>query len=42
MRPKWYSYDTIPFEQMWADDRYWFPFVLKNQTFTGHFHFKEV
>jgi hypothetical protein len=42
MRPEWYSYDQIPFDQMWADDRHWFPFLLKNRMFTGHFHFNKA
>ncbi|KAI8647300.1 NUDIX hydrolase domain-like protein [Parasitella parasitica] len=41
MRPEWYTFDQIPFDQMWSDDKHWFPFVLKNQYFTGHFHFGE-
>ncbi|GAN09398.1 7,8-dihydro-8-oxoguanine triphosphatase-like [Mucor ambiguus] len=41
MRPKWYAFDQIPFDQMWSDDKYWFPFVLKHQHFSGHFHFGE-
>ncbi|KAK4514221.1 Proteasome subunit beta type-6 [Mucor velutinosus] len=41
MRPEWYAFDQIPFDQMWSDDRYWFPFVLNDQHFSGHFHFGE-
>ncbi|CAO3651687.1 unnamed protein product [Mucor fragilis] len=41
MRPEWHAFDQIPFDQMWSDDRYWFPFVLNRQHFTGHFHFGE-
>ncbi|CAO0797190.1 unnamed protein product [Mucor circinelloides] len=41
MRPEWYAFDQIPFDQMWSDDKYWFPFVLNSQQFSGHFHFAE-
>ncbi|KAG2193696.1 hypothetical protein INT46_000133 [Mucor plumbeus] len=41
MRPEWYTFDQIPFDQMWSDDKHWFPYILENQQFTGHFHFGE-
>ncbi|KAI8048055.1 NUDIX hydrolase domain-like protein [Gilbertella persicaria] len=41
MKPQWFSFQDIPFDQMWTDDRYWFPFLLDNKTFAGHFHFAE-
>jgi 8-oxo-dGTP diphosphatase/2-hydroxy-dATP diphosphatase len=39
MRPKWFPINAIPFEDMWPDDRYWFPWFLKRQKFHGKFHF---
>lgn len=39
MKPKWFSFDNIPYEEMWEDDLYWIPLVLKNQTVTGSFTF---
>ncbi len=39
MRPKWFSFDAIPFEQMWSDDKYWFPYLLHNKMFKGAFLF---
>ena len=42
MRPEWFSYDNIPFDTMWPDDRIWFPLFLKGQQFLGEFHFSEV
>ncbi|KAG2224771.1 hypothetical protein INT45_005295 [Circinella minor] len=41
MRPEWFSYDNIPFDTMWPDDRIWFPLFLKGQQFLGEFHFSE-
>ncbi len=39
MRPQWFSIDEIPFDEMWPDDRYWFPWFLKQQKFHGKFSF---
>ena len=39
MRPEWFSFDEIPFSQMWPDDQYWFPLFLENKLFEGEFLF---
>ncbi len=39
--PLWFSIDAIPFDQMWADDRLWFPHLLNKQHFLGHFLFDD-
>ena len=39
MRPQWFLFDQIPFSQMWSDDEYWFPLLLKNKLFRGAFLF---
>ncbi|KAL4719011.1 hypothetical protein ACJJTC_019471 [Scirpophaga incertulas] len=39
MQPKWYPYDQIPFDTMWPDDSYWFPYMLKEKLFYGRFHY---
>ncbi|KAF7723239.1 Nudix (Nucleoside diphosphate linked moiety X)-type motif 1 [Apophysomyces ossiformis] len=41
MRPQWFSYDDIPYDQMWADDRYWLPKLLKSELFLGEYHFAQ-
>lgn len=41
MRPAWFYIDEIPFEKMWPDDLYWFPYFLRGEEFTGSFHFDE-
>lgn len=28
MKPRWFKQNSLPFEQMWADDPYWLPAVL--------------
>ncbi|KAI1884640.1 hypothetical protein AGOR_G00228470 [Albula goreensis] len=40
MRPQWFDLDTIPFDQMWADDRLWFPLLLQRKKFQGYFKFQ--
>ena len=40
MLPKWFDINQIPFDSMWADDRYWFPMFLDHKKFKGHFLFK--
>ncbi len=39
MRPEWFTFDAIPFERMWPDDRHWFPYLLSNKQFRGVFQF---
>ncbi|XP_076456795.1 oxidized purine nucleoside triphosphate hydrolase-like [Babylonia areolata] len=40
MKPQWFDIKDIPFSQMWSDDVYWFPLMLKGSKFKGHFYFK--
>lgn len=39
MKPQWFSFDEIPFTQMWPDDQYWMPLFLDNKLFEGKFLF---
>ena len=39
--PIWAPLDRIPYHEMWADDRYWLPFMLADHSFTGRFLFKD-
>lgn len=39
MRPQWFHYSEVPFAQMWADDRYWFPYLQSDMLFKGRFLF---
>lgn len=41
MSPKWFPFSEIPFEQMWSDDKYWFPLLLEGKKFKGNFVFNE-
>ena len=37
--PLWTPIAEIPYDEMWADDRYWFPYMLEGRIFTGRFLF---
>lgn len=37
--PMWFPLAAIPFEEMWADDRYWLPQVLAGRRVHGWFVF---
>ena len=39
MRPEWFSFENIPYDQMWSDDKYWLPKLLDNKLFKGSFLF---
>ncbi|MEN9920145.1 MAG: 7,8-dihydro-8-oxoguanine triphosphatase [Candidatus Parcubacteria bacterium] len=39
MRPQWFEFSSVPFEQMWIDDSHWFPYLEADQKFRGRFHF---
>jgi 8-oxo-dGTP diphosphatase len=37
--PIWTALDSIPYEEMWADDIHWLPGMIQGGTFRGYFHF---
>lgn len=39
MSPKWFEVDKLPYEQMWDDDKFWLPKVLKGKIIEGNFLF---
>jgi 8-oxo-dGTP diphosphatase/2-hydroxy-dATP diphosphatase len=41
MMPRWFSTDSIPLDDMWADDEYWIPLFLAGRRFAGSFHFAD-
>ena len=38
--PIWFEMDAIPYDEMWADDRYWLPRALQGERFAGRFEFE--
>ncbi len=41
MRPQWFDFDAIPYDQMWADDIHWLPLVLAGKKLKTYFLFGE-
>ena len=41
MAPKWFSFDEIPYDKMWDDDKLWLPRILKGEKLEADFIFKE-
>ncbi|MBU1204119.1 MAG: 8-oxo-dGTP diphosphatase [Nanoarchaeota archaeon] len=39
MTAEWFNIDNIPYNQMWADDKYWLPLLIKGKKFLGEFLF---
>ncbi len=37
--PLWTPIDAVPFDQMWADDRLWFPHLLNDRSLRGQLLF---
>lgn len=37
--PEWHSVEDLPYDRMWADDRYWIPYMLAGEAFVGRFRF---
>ncbi len=42
MTPKWFDINSIPFENMWDDDKYWLKLVLSGKNVTSEFLIDEV
>ena len=40
-KPHWFDIDKIPFNEMWQDDQYWLPHMLKGSNFSARFVFDE-
>jgi len=41
MRPQWFKLTDIPYETMWADDKFWLPEVLSGKKIEADFYFSE-
>ena len=41
MTPAWFGLDAIPYEQMWADDPYWLPLILRDEFVEATFTFRD-
>ena len=41
MMPKWFSFNEIPYENMWPDDKHWLPHILGGKKLKADFLFGE-
>jgi 8-oxo-dGTP pyrophosphatase MutT (NUDIX family) len=41
MRPKWFDIEDVPYDEMWSDDIYWLPNVLRGEKVNKAFYFDE-
>ena len=41
MRPEWFDIDSIPYEFMWPDDKFWLPLFLEGKKFSGKVLFQD-
>lgn len=39
--PAWFNCDRIPYDQMWDDDKYWYPDILAGKKVRKRFYFDE-
>jgi 8-oxo-dGTP diphosphatase/2-hydroxy-dATP diphosphatase len=37
MKPQWFNYDDIPYDKMWADDKFWLTAFLEGKDINGSF-----
>ena len=40
--PRWFARDAIPFAEMWADDPFWLPLVLRGVSVRGQFLYDDA
>jgi 8-oxo-dGTP diphosphatase/2-hydroxy-dATP diphosphatase len=40
MKPRWFKTNEIPFNQMWPDDKFWLPRILRGDKLKAEFVFK--
>jgi 8-oxo-dGTP pyrophosphatase MutT (NUDIX family) len=41
MLPSWFPINTIPYDQMWKDDKVWLPYFLKGNSIQAEFIYKQ-
>jgi len=40
MVPRWFSFNEVPVDEMWDDDKYWLHLALSGQKFRASFVFE--
>jgi 8-oxo-dGTP pyrophosphatase MutT (NUDIX family) len=39
MKPQWFNFNDIPFQEMWPDDQYWLPKIINKDKVKAAFNF---
>jgi len=39
---EWVKLSSLPYDEMWEDDRHWVPLLLEDKAFSGDFYFNEA
>jgi 8-oxo-dGTP diphosphatase/2-hydroxy-dATP diphosphatase len=39
MKPQWFTFDSVPYKEMWPDDIFWLPKVFEGKRIKGKFLF---
>lgn len=42
MKPRWFSINDLPYNEMWADDPHWLPHFLEDKKFNASFVFNDA
>ncbi len=42
MKPQWYAFADVPYDNMWIDDALWLPLVIAGKTIEADFYFSEA
>ena len=42
MQPKWFNLKSIPYHQMWPDNSYWYPHMLRDEPFKIHVLYRGI
>lgn len=41
MKPQWFSTKSIPYENMWPNDKYWLPLIIDGKKIEAYFKFDD-
>lgn len=41
MLPEWFDHDSIPYDNMWPDDKFWLPLIFEGKNFQAKFYLKD-
>lgn len=36
---QWFTFEEVPYDEMWQDDKHWLPLLLEGKNFEGDFYF---